>query len=670
MNDLSRLLRPQSIAVVGGGAWCDQIVLQCQKMGFAGDVWLVHPKQITVRGIKAVATLADLPNPPDAVFLGVNRHLTVALVVELARMGAGGAVCFASGFSEAVAEDAEAGDLQAQLVQAAGTMPILGPNCYGFINALDSALLWPDQHGCVPVEKGVAILTQSSNIAINLTMQQRSLPIAFMVTCGNMAQTSQAEIAMGLLDDPRITAIGLHIEGFGDLRHWHALAQKAAARSVPLIALKVGKSDHAQRATISHTASLAGSDAGADALFRRLGIGRVDDLPTFLETLKLLHSAGPLDAPTLSSVSCSGGEASLAADTAIGTGLQFPDLSEGQKQALRKALGPMVALSNPLDYNTYVWRDTDAMTAAWAPMAASHIGLTMLIVDYPHTDASDWVCATNAAIAVRKQSGRPVAVVATLPELMPADVAAKLMQAGVVPMNGLTEAIQAAAVAAHLGVPDTAAPLAPGGGAPRVKQTLSEAQAKEALAACGVTVPRSTKCVTDAHLLKAPLAVKGTGIAHKSEAGAVRLHVFHDDLDQIARTMPGDGVLIEEMVEGAVAELLVGVVRDPAHGFLLTIGAGGVMTEVMQDTVSVLVPSDVNAIKQALTRLKSHVFLTGFRGKPAADTDAVVAAVMAVQAYVVAHQGRIEEVEINPLMCTPDAAVAVDALIRIAPERN
>ncbi|MEP1635364.1 acetate--CoA ligase family protein [Ascidiaceihabitans sp.] len=668
MSDVSRLLRPKSIAVVGGGAWCAQIVLQCQQMGFSGDIWVVHPKGMEVHGIRAVPSLDDLPECPDAVFLGVNRFLTIDLVAQLAGMGAGGAVCFASGFSEALAEDEAGADLQARLVEAAGAMPILGPNCYGFINAVDQALLWPDQHGCVPVDRGVAVLTQSSNIAINLTMQQRALPIAYMVACGNMAQTSQAQIAMALLDDPRVTVIGLHIEGFGDTAEWHALALKAASKGIPLLALKVGKSEQAQSATVSHTASLAGSDAGADALLRRFGIGRVHDVPTFLETLKLLHVAGPLDAPTLSSISCSGGEASLAADTAHGTSLSFPALQDAQKQALRSALGPMVALSNPLDYNTYVWRDTDAMTAAWLPMAADHIGLTLLIVDYPHTDATDWVCATDAAIAVRETSGRPVAVVATLPELMPQDVAAQLMAAGVVPMNGLTEAIAAAQVAAALTDIVHEAPLP--AGVDRDGALLSERDAKTMLQSYGVSVPQVFDAAIGPEEHSGPFVVKGVGFAHKSEMDAVRLNVAKADLDAVAADMPGDDVLVEAMITGAVAELLVGVVRDPAHGFVLTVGAGGVMTEILQDTQSLLIPSDAGTVKTALSRLKTFPLLTGFRGKPTADLDAIVAAIMGVQAFVVARHDRIEEVEINPLMCTPHAAIAADALIRIAPERT
>ncbi len=133
------------------------------------------------------------------------------------------------------------------------------------INALDGAAIWPDQHGCTRVDSGIAILTQSSNIAINLTNQQRGLPIAYVATCGNMAQLNQADIASALLDDARVTALGLHIEGFTNLRSWEALAAKAHDKGVPVVVLKVGASNEAQAATISHTAALAGSDAGADA---------------------------------------------------------------------------------------------------------------------------------------------------------------------------------------------------------------------------------------------------------------------------------------------------------------------------------------------------------------------------------------------------------------------
>lgn len=665
MVNLSRLLQPKVIAVIGGGAWCAQIIRQSRGMGYCGSIELVHPREIEVEGIRAVASLDAMAQVPDAVFIGVNRRATIEVVGQLRSMNAGGAVCFASGFAESEAEDAEGSGLQAQLVAAAGDMPVLGPNCYGFINALDGALLWPDQHGCKRVERGVAILTQSSNIAINLTMQKRGLPVAYVIACGNMAQTSQAQIALGLLDDPRVTAIGMHIEGFGDTRAWHELAIKAATKGVPLVALKVGRSDQAQKATVSHTASLAGSDAGADALLARFGIGRVDDLPTLLEALKLLHCNGRLSAPTLSSISCSGGEASLAADTAQGSGLSFPPLKDEQHCALASALGPMVALSNPLDYHTYIWRDAVRMADAWTPMAADHIGLTLLIVDYPHTDASDWECATLAALEVRRRTQRPVAMVATLPELMPENIAARLLAGGVTPMHGLREAIAAADIAARVWAPVAEPPMDPG--APRDARLIPEAEAKALLAAHGVAVPRGvhgTAREVTAASLTGPLVLKLSGLAHKSEADGVRLALAPQDVAQAASQMGGDDFLLEEMVQGAVAELLIGVTRDPAHGFVLTLGAGGVLAELWQDTVSLLVPSDATAIQAALRRLRIWPMIEGYRGKPAADLPAIIRAVIGLQSYVIAHGDTISEVEINPLMCTPHNAIAVDALIR------
>lgn len=666
-RDLSRLFRPRNIAIVGGGAWCASVVDQCKKMGFTGPIWRVHPKG----GDGIYATIADLPQPPDATFLGINRFATVQSVRELSALGAGGAVCFASGFSEAAAEDTAAEDLQHQLLEAAGDMPILGPNCYGFINALDAALLWPDQHGCIPVESGVAILTQSSNIAINLTMQARGLPIAYTVTCGNMAQTTMAEIASDLISDPRVTAVGLHVEGFSDLPAWEALARTAHELGKPIVALKVGKSDQAQAATISHTASLAGGDAGAQALLNRLGIARVNSLSALLETLKLLHVAGPLPSNRIASISCSGGEASLAADTAFGRDLTFPPLNEHQQQGLSKALGPMVALANPLDYHTYIWRDEASMTAAWSAMADPSLALLMIILDYPRADRCDpidWEIATKAALNVRANTGVNVAVVATLPELLPEATCLRLMAGGVVPLLGLSEAIEAAEAASNITTPsmlNLALSIAD-----PVALLVTEAYAKAALRKHGIDVPKAlsgSDPVSLADQIGYPVVLKGAGIAHKTEAGAVALNLTsRDQVVNAAADMPTKSFLVEEMITGGVAELIVGITRDPAHGFVLTIGAGGVLTEILQDTVSLLIPSSRVDIHKALVGLKISPLLAGYRGKPAASAEAILNAVDAVQSYVLENIDTLSEVEINPLICTTTRAIAADALIRKA----
>lgn len=669
---LHRLLSPKSIAIIGGGAWCVSVAEQAQKMGFEGAVYAVHPKQKQLAGLKSYAAIADLPEPPDACFIGVNRHATLDVVAQLRAVEAGGAICFASGFSESDQEDDSGSDLQAELVAAAGDMPILGPNCYGMINYLDKAILWPDQHGGAPVDSGVAIVMQSSNMAINVTMQQRGLPIAAIVCAGNQAHTGMAEIGAHLLADPRVTALGLHIEGFNDIRAYESLAQDAARLGKPIVALKVGKSDQAKAATVSHTASVAGHDAGASALLKRLNMARVDSLPTFLETLKLLHFAGPLQSTKIASISCSGGEASLAADTAFGTPVSFPPLTDSQKTNLRSALGPMVALANPLDYHTYIWRNTEAMATAWAAMMEPHLALTLLVVDFPRADRcsdADWDCAIDAAGLAKARSGSVVAMVTTLPENLSETIAARLVAKGVIPMLGLREAVEAVAAAARFTAPASAPALLP---TPTVQaQTLTEAEAKAALHSYGLRIPKSaqantpTQAAEQASALGFPVVLKGQGIAHKSEAGAVVLNLTSPKaVAEAANAMSTGSFLVEEMVTGAVAELLVGVVKDPAHGFVLTLGAGGTLTELLGDTASFLIPSPRDAIETALGTLKINALLQGYRNGPAAHMPAILDAIEAVQNYVLANAQGLEEVEVNPLICTPTDAIAADALLR------
>ncbi|MEO3416351.1 acetate--CoA ligase family protein [Roseovarius sp. CAU 1744] len=678
VHDLSRLLRPASIAVVGGGAWCASVIEQCHKMGFQGPIWPVHPTRETMGGIATIPSLAELPGIPDAVFIGVNRHLTIEAVHHLSEMGAGGAVCFASGFRETQAETGDGDTLQDALLDAAGDMPIIGPNCYGFINYLDGALLWPDQHGGVRCDGGVAILTQSSNMAINLTMQARGLPLAYMVTAGNQAQIGLAEIGRGLLADPRVTALGLHIEGVGDLRAFEALAQEAHRLNKPLVALKAGKSEQARAAAVSHTASLAGSDAGARALLARLGIAQVDSLTALLEALKLLHFAGPLPSSRVVSMSCSGGEASLIADSALGRDVQFPPLTGTQKTGLRAALGPMVALANPLDYHTFVWNHVDQMAEVFAAALSGDIALGCLIVDYPRTDRCDagaWDCTIAAAAEASRRARKPLAIISTLPEALPEETAARITRAGLIPLHGLDDALAAIEAAAVAGqVRTLPAPLLIPGDV-RTPTLLHEADAKAALSEHGVELPRANRASSRDMLPEAlrnlplPVVLKAEGLPHKTEAGGVALGLDSEKaVIAAAATMPAECFLIEEMIEGGVAELLIGVIRDPAHGFVLTLAAGGTLTEIMQDSASLLLPVTRTEITKALLSLRIAPLLRGYRGKPPADIPSIVSAVLGVQAYVTAHAAHLDEVEINPLICTPARAVAADALIRIGDE--
>ncbi|WP_132443352.1 acetate--CoA ligase family protein [Sulfitobacter indolifex] len=667
MSDLARLLRPRSIAVVGGGAWCDSVIEQNQKIGFKGDIWPVHPKKDSVGGLPAFKTLADLPNAPDATFIGVNRSATIDLVGELNQMGAGGAVCFASGFKET----ADGAVLNDQLLAAAGGMPILGPNCYGVLNAVDQVALWPDQHGLVPVERGVAILAQSSNIAINLTMQQRGLPIAYTITAGNQAQQGLASIAQTVIRDDRVTALGLYIESFGDIADFEELARLSRALGKPIVALKVGRSEESQLATISHTASLAGSSAGSDAVLARLSIARVGSPAALLETLKLFHCHGRLSGGRIASLSCSGGEASVMADTAAHYGLTFPPLTSAQTDTLSQHLSSLVILTNPLDYHTQIWRDKAAMTAVFAAMTGDDINLTLVVLDFPRLDscaADDWMIAIEAIEEAARQTGRPFGVVGSIVENLPEAIAKRLLGAGIVPLCDFGTACEAIS-AVRVPTPQNHQPLLP---APSfaTTTTATEGDAKRALAAYGLDIPKSRAGIAVADVIACaekigfPVVLKGEGVAHKTEAGAVKLNLT--DAEQVggaAQAMQAGTFLVEEMITGTVAELLLGVVADPAHGFVLTLAAGGTLTEILEDGQSLLLPTTDADIRHALGQLKINPLLSGYRGGEAANVDAIVDAVLKLQDFVSDHADEIAEIEINPLICTKDRAIIADTLL-------
>jgi acyl-CoA synthetase (NDP forming) len=659
MKNLDRLLRPKSIAVLGAG-WALNVIEQCRKMGFAGPVWPVHPTKAEIGGLKAYPGLAALPEPPDATFVGVNRHATVEVVAELAAMGAGGAICFASGWTEAGEPE-----LQAKLVKAAGEMPILGPNCYGVINYLDGALLWPDQHGGARVERGVALVSQSSNIVINLGMQQRALPVAYVACLGNAAVVGLADLAGALLDDPRVTALGLYIEGIDDAPAFATLAQRARAAGKGVVAIKSGKTELSRVAAASHTASLAGGGAASSAFLRQVGVAEVSTPSELIETLKIFHVHGPQIGKRICSLSCSGGEAGLVADLATPLGIDFPPVPEATHQRLFQVLGEIPTIANPLDYHTFIWGDGPKTTEVFSAMLEPY-DAGIFIIDTPRTDrcsAASYQPALDAIVAAQSLTGKIAFPVASMAENFGEARAAAMMAAGVCPLLGLETglaAIRAAQTAPGAAGwrPVYALPL-------RESGLLSEAEAKALLLAAGVPVPKGVAAATleglDVAGLTPPYALKGLGFAHKTEAGAVRLGL--SGLEGQTEMPGAAGYLVEEMVSGALAEMLVGVRRDPVYGVTLTLGMGGVTAEVLADTVTLVLPVTESEVLAALRGLRLWPLLDGYRGRARPDVAALAGLAVRVGQMMLDDQA-LEEIEINPVLLRTAGAVAVDALIR------
>ena len=704
---LARLFAPRSIAFVGG-AIAEMSIQRCLELGYAGEIWPVHPNRETLAGFPCYNSLEQLPGAPDAAYIGVNRTLTIEAVQSLSRAGAGGCVCYAAGFSEM---GAQGHVFQDRLVAAAGDMPLIGPNTFGFVNYLEKCALWPYLFGAnvtVPVgrdvagepgddtaQHGVALISQSGNIAMNLSMNMRSVHLTHVIGTGNQAVLGAGDLIDALLMDHRVTAIGMYMEGFDDVAAFSQAAVRALDRGVPVVILKVGKTEASARQVGSHTSSLTGSDVLHNALFERLGVIRVDSLHRLMETLKVLDLSGPLRGRNLFSLSCSGGEAAIMADLAPEYGLEMRPFSAGQTAALNAQFGDFGTVSNPFDYNTRIWGDQPALQQCFTAAMSGEHDAALLIYDHPTVqspEVDEWIMTLDAFIAAHKTTGMPAFVVSTISELLPTAMRERLIRSGIVPLQGFDDGLYAYSRAAgyhEFRARNGVAPSLPrfaSGSAPSQVVFLDEWDSKQQLQSFGLTVPAgatgsAAEVPALAEALGYPVVLKAAGadFLHKSELGAVALNLRSGPevtaaLAEIDASVASHGMvveqfLVEKMVGDTVAEFIVGVQRDEQFGPALVIGAGGVLVELIADSASLLLPTSPESVLSAVNSLSSVALLRGFRGKPEGDVDALVAAIMAIAAYAEANWETLLQLDVNPLMVLPagDGVIAADALIARCP---
>jgi acyl-CoA synthetase (NDP forming) len=655
-------LNPRSIAVFGG-APARELVRQNELMGYTGEIWPVHPSETEILGRKVYRSVAELPGCPDAAYVGVNRRLTVDIVRELAARGAGGAICYASGFAEAGAEGAR---LAAQLLEVSGDMPLIGPNCYGLLNYLEGAMLWPDQQGGRRVERGVAIITMSSNVGFNLTMQRRGLPIAYVLSLGNRLKFDLDEAIRLLAGQDRVTAIGLFLETMPDPHAFQEAIALARDLGKPVVAMKIGRTCDAQKMVVSHTASLAGSDELVSALFDLVGVARVNSLEAFIEALKVLHVLGPLPGGRIGAMSTSGGDLILLAD-ALGPELSLPELTEPVAADLSSTLHERVIAANPLDYQMFSWNDEPSLTASFSAFLSAGFDVGLCLLDYPRDDRCDpctWLGAERAFVRAAVQTGTRGAILATFTDTLAEPVADRLMQDGVALLAGIDDGLAGVRAAVTVGSawrrPPPRALLARSAGHhERAVRVLDEAETKMLLAQAGVPVPASRtvrtadEAVEAARAIGFPVAVKALGLAHKTEVGGLRINLDSEQrlvqaIDEMRDLAPS--FLVEEMITGVVAELLVGVARDEQFGPYLLVGDGGVLVEMKKDSAPILLPASRERVMQALGQLRCAALFSGFRGSAPADMDAAVDVILKIASLIEDAPDSIAELDINPLL--------------------
>ena len=678
---LQRLLAPRSVALIGG-EWADAVAAASRRIGYRGELWRVHPARPSSAAQHYFRSVEELPGAPDAAFIAAPSREVPAIAAALAARGAGGFVCFAAGFSESGTEPGRR--LTAELLAGAADLPFFGPNCYGFINFFDGVALWPDQVVGGRRERGVALICQSGTIALNLLFNGRSLPIGCLLTVGNQTRLAAEDLLELLAADERVTAFGLYLEGVKDIARFARAVMTARAAGKPIALVKAGRTAAAARTAHTHTGALAGADAAFDAFCRQAGIARCDSLGTLCETLKVFHCGGPLAGRRVLVMGASGGDMAMTADNSRHLGLEFPPFPEASAARLREILSDRVSIANPFDFQTYVWFDRPRMREMFKVVQRAGFDAVGFTIDCPppgEADASAYLNGIEEFIAAIPGAASRGAVISSLPESLAAATRESCLRAGVVPLQGQREALEALDLAGAVGeawargaTPELRRPS----GLKERARAIGEPEAKAALAAYGVHVPRSAvvrprDAAGAAEALGFPVVIKATGAAleHKSEVGGVVLNVRSAlEATQAAQRLArlSEMLLVEEMVSDAVAEVLIGITVDPQFGQVLVLGAGGVLAELLHDSVTLLPPFDAAAVEAALRRLRVARLLSGFRGQPAGDLPALVQTALAAARYAQANLETLTELDLNPVMVRPAGAgaVTVDALIRLA----
>ena len=682
-EDIRRLIAPRSIALIGAGAWTDAVAAGNAAVGFQGRIWRVHPHRASTAATPYYRSVAELPGAPDAAFIAVPNHEAPAVAGALAARGCGGFVCFSAGFAETGTP--EGMRLTTELLHNSAGLPFFGPNCYGFVNFFDGVAMMPDQIVGERVERGVALICQSGTIALTLMFNHRSLPIGCLVTVGNQSRLAVEDLIEILCEDPRVTAFGLYLEGVKDAAALARAADRARLAGKPIAIIKSGRTAAAARTAHSHTGALAGEDTVFEAFCRQAGIARSDTLATLCETLKVLHAGGALAGRKTLVMGASGGDMAMTADVARSLDLDFAPMQGPAAAVLRDLLTDRVTVANPFDIHTYLWFDPPALGRVFRTVLEAGYDSVSFMLDSPPEDRADtssyhavieeFIAAARAAGAATRAS-----LIASLPETLSAGIRKLCHAGGVVPLQGQREALEALALAAGIGTAWAAGsrvalslPLTAAAGA----YTLTEAEGKQALSAAGVPIPRGriarpTEVAGAAAEIGFPVVIKAVGAAleHKTEVGGVALNIRNaaeaDAAGQRLATL-SDTLLVEEMTTDGVAEILVGVVVDAQFGQVLVLGAGGVLTELLADSVSLLPPWTRAAVSAGLARLTAAKLLAGYRGKPPGDVAALTDAILGVARYAAAHADSLLEIDVNPVIVRPTGlgVVAVDALVRL-----
>ncbi|MFI8616306.1 acetate--CoA ligase family protein [Acidovorax sp. NPDC077693] len=694
MNAISRLLNPRSVAVIGASADASKTagrpVSYLVKHGFAGDIYPVNPKADRIGDLPCYSDVASLPSVPDVaiVLLGAERaHLAVR---DLSARGCAAAIVLASGYTETGEDGARR---QQQLVEAAGSMRILGPNTIGLVNLTDSIVL--SATGALEMEHfpvgGIGVVSQSGGIlgALLSRAAARGIGLSKLISTSNEVDLELADFIDHLADDDATKVIALYVETVRNPAKFRNACLKAARNGKPVVAFKIGRSEAGAQAAVSHTGALAGADRMYDALFQQIGVIRAQTFSDLLDIPAALATGRKLHGKRVAILTSTGGAGTLVSDDLGMAGFDTPAPDAATAQALRALqTGDHAVMDrNPIDV-TLAGLKPDLLRGAINVLlkSPSYDALTIIVGSSSLAMPELLVGAIQDCLP---NSDKPV--IAYVSPHAP-EVGALLTKRGVpafAAAESCTAALQAMFKVAQLKpqldavVPPQAIVVddLPNG-------SLDEYQAKQLFTRFGIPCAGERIVATPAEAQVAAremggrvvLKILSAEITHKSDVGGVAVNLTADTVGERLSAMAAevqtkagvrpDRFLVQEMVGGGT-ELILGMHRD-SLGTAILLGMGGVTAELFKDTAMRLLPpgsglSRDDALSMA-QQLKTWPLLDGFRGRPKADVDALVSAIVAFSLMAAQLGDRLLEAEINPVFVLPQGqgVRAADGVVVLA----
>jgi acetate---CoA ligase (ADP-forming) len=696
---VSSLLNPRSIAIIGASEksrWSQTLVENLDQTGFAGDLFLVNPRGGNVHGRQALTSCAEIGSPVDLGIVLVPSQAVLGVVRELGEAGARAVMVLTSGFAE-TGENGAALEREVATVARRYGMSLLGPNSLGFANLAGNVWSWATPLSAPSRRSGVAIISQSGATALFLTQlaHEQDVGLSCVVATGNEADLDAADFLDHLLDQPETRAVAMFIETVRSPEKFLNAARRALAMGKPVVALKVGSSEVTARSAEAHTGALVGDDRVFEGLCRQFGIIRVRSVEDLLVTADIAAYTGILRPGGIAVVSNSGGICEIAADRADELGLVLPELSQRTADALRDLIPGFGTPHNPLDLTGGV--DPAQCEGIVRALGEQTDYAALLCPYYPvpahEHQASERLTALHRGLARGVQAIGIPGLLVSYSNTVVTDLTRKIIARDAIPYRscGLDRAVIALAGVAKWSERQRAF-RSPGAVEPSrgVRPRLSshprtEQEALHFLCNFGVPViagslvTSAEEAVRAAAALPGPVVIKiaSPDIAHKSDIGGVALNVsgeqdvaaaFRAVVQAASEKMPDariDGAIVSPMRPRGL-ELFVGVSMDAQWGPVLAVGLGGVWVEVLEDVSLRLLPVDAAEVKLMLRELRGAALLAGQRGVPAADLDAVAAAIVSVSEAALAAREGLLALEVNPLWVRGAQVEALDALFEWA----